>query len=111
MSAVHWKLRRTAEGWEGIIMLAGASDGPMRGNAIAVLGADPADALLKAGVLAKNIASNPIVAAALPPGTAAAVKAVTNIARAVKTGDVQKVLKRYGGPGAKRLAKALRRFW
>ncbi len=69
-------------------------------------GETKADALASAAALAQRLANNPLLAAAMPPGTAAAVAAMSKIATSAAAGKVTKVV----GKGAKRLAKALK-FW
>jgi len=70
-----------------------------------------AGALLKAASVAQMIANNPLMAAVLPPGTGAALKAVSALAKSAAAGKLEKAAKKYGGKGAKRLVKALKKFW
>ena len=73
-------------------------------------GKTPAGATMKAAALAQSIAKNPIFQALAPPGSAAAVKAIGLLARGVKAGNIDKVIKKFAGKGAKRLIKRLK-FW
>jgi len=73
-------------------------------------GRTPAHAAMKAAALAQSMLKNPLFAAVAPPGSAAAVKALGLLARGFQSGDVQKVLKKFSGKGAKRLIKKLK-FW
>lgn len=73
-------------------------------------GRTPAHATMKAAALAQSMMTNPIFQAIAPPGSAAAVKAIGMLARGFQRGDVQSVLKKFTGKGAKRLYKKLK-FW
>jgi len=69
-----------------------------------------AGAVQDAASIASKLASNPILAAMLPPGTAAAVAVTEKLMKAVGLGNLDSVAKNLVGKGAKRLAKKLK-FW
>lgn len=69
-----------------------------------------AGAIMKAASLASSLESNPIFQAIAPPGTLASIKAARMLAKGLKAGSALKVLKKFSGKGAKRLAKKLK-FW
>jgi hypothetical protein len=71
------------------------------------------DALANAAGLAEQIASNPLLRAALPPGSGAAIEATKYLAKAAGAGKLAKKMKNLVGPGAKRVAKTLSKlkFW
>lgn len=85
--------------------------GPGKPLAVASKGKSPSSALAKAAGAAKTIASNPILSAVLPPGTGAAISAVEALAKAAPLGKMKSVARTITGPGAKRLAKALKKLW
>lgn len=72
-------------------------------------GADKADALLKASVLAQRIASDPLVNALLPASALANIRAARMLARAAQAGPapLRRLWSRLRGPGKRRLAAAL----
>lgn len=70
-----------------------------------------AGALAKAASVAQMIAANPLMAAVLPPGTGSALKAVVALSKSAAAGKLRKAAKKYSGKGAKRLIKALKKFW
>jgi len=76
---------------------------------VSAIGASRADALANAALLAERIASDPVMAAILPPGTANAIKAAKGLAAAAIRGP--RTLRRFWGGlrgnGERRLAKAL----
>lgn len=107
---ITWSLRRTApDQWTGTLVLpydprvipGGAA------TAIQAKGADKATALGKAAVLAKQITGNPLVAAILPPGTPAAVEAISALSKSAAVGKLEEAAKNFVGPGIERLGKAL----
>ncbi len=69
-----------------------------------------AGALAKASAFADKIASNPLLAAALPPGTGQAIKVISALSRSAAAGKLEKVSKKLVGKGARRLKKALKKF-
>jgi hypothetical protein len=103
-----WKIRRAADGGFVAIIRFRTGDGPHGIATVSALGAAEGDAIARAAVLANQLASSPIFNAVAPPGTAAAIRAISAIA---KSKDVQRTLSKYAGPGARRLAKAIRKFW
>lgn len=114
---IRWSMRKLPNGeYEGMLTLVPVRDvGPgtiPRGKPIKLKAQSKtkAGALLKASEVANQLVANPILQAAMPPGTGAAVKAVTALAQSAAAGKVGKVLKKLKGPGAKRIAKALK-FW
>lgn len=102
----QWKIKTSNGGgrWNGeITVLAGAY--PI------VLGAEgksPAQALARAAVIADQLTQSPIFAAVAPPGTMAAIAAIKALA---SSKDLRRTLRKFGGPGAQRLARSLRRFF
>jgi len=70
-----------------------------------------AGALAKASSVANALVSNPIVAAALPPGSDKAVKAIDYLANSAAAGKLESAAKAVIGPGAKRLKSALSSFF
>ena len=107
---IRFAVRRTGSGFEGeVILPIGATDaaGFARHRVhVTAKGPTRESALSKAAGVADQIAQNPIVQAALPPGSGAAVSALKYLS---KTG-IDKGMKKIVGAGAKRLAKALK-FW
>lgn len=111
---ISWKLKRTAPNqYQGIVILPLAAipgkraAGPL---AIKATGSSAASALSKAANIADRIASNPIIASVLPPGSSVALKATKYLAKAAKVGKLADAASKVVGPGAKRLLKALK-FW
>ena len=108
MSGVAVRIKRLAPDlWEGTLVV---PTGKYRQVHVKGVGAKKSDAIARAGEMAQAIAKNPVLAAVLPPGSGVAVKAATEIARAVASGKasaVAGVLGTYTGDGAKRLAKWL----
>lgn len=105
--ATTWKIRRVPDGYVAIVRFR-TGDGPSGIASVSALGAGEADALKRAALLAEQISQSPIFAAVAPPGTAAAIKAISAIA---KSPDVKATMRKYVGPGARRLARAIRKFW
>lgn len=71
-------------------------------------GLTPASALGKAAGMAGKLLGNPLVQAAMPPGTGAAVKGIQLAAKIASSKGVKKAMKAVVGPGAKRLFGALK---
>lgn len=71
---------------------------------------DKGSAIANAAGLASQIASNPLVAAALPPGSGAAIKALEIIGKNAPLGKLDDALKKLTGAGAGRIVNALK-FW
>lgn len=127
-AVVRWKLRKTPAGYEGMVILpasltAAAARGQLPGRAaervralhpsmrdkpiaVKATATSAAGALAKAAGIAQKLAGNPLLQAIMPPGTGAAVSTIAKLAKSKAAGKVMKVI----GPGAKRLAKALK-FW
>ena len=109
MPKIKWKLkRRGPDKWVGTIVM--PTMGPGRGLAVSSAAGSKAQALAQAAGIASQIANNPLLQAALPPGTGLAVKAMGKLASSAAAGKAGKVLKKLTGKGAKRLVKALK-FW
>ncbi len=112
MPKIKWKLtRRGPDKWVGLIVLPSSGAGYGRGlNVRGPAATTKAGALAQAAGIANQIANNPLLAAAFPPGTGVAVKAISKLAIAAAKGKAGKILKKLTGKGAKRLVKALK-FW
>lgn len=110
---IKWKIvPRPASkggGWAGVIVL---PTGKLTTKVIAK-GKTDREAMKNAAGLAEQLLDNPILAAALPPGTAQAVKATKLIAKYAKAGKVADALEKLTGKGAKRVKKVLKKlkFW
>jgi len=101
---ITWKVRRAGRGmYTGTITISFGDDGELP-MSVSGDGFHPRQALARAAIGAKSIANNPELLSVLPPGTAAAIMAVENLAKAR---DVGATLARYGGRGAHRLARLL----
>lgn len=105
--ATSWKIRRVPDGYVAIVRFR-TGDGPNGIATVSAIGGGEQDALKRAAILAEQITQSPIFAAVAPPGTRAAIKAISEIA---KSKDVRKAMRKYVGPGARRLARAIRKFW
>ena len=108
---LKWKLVKVPGGWHGYITL------PTGGRGLTVRSLTPkpgkrgkSAAIAEAGDLASAIADNPIISSLLPPGSGAAIKAASKLAKAVNVGKGVDVLKKMTGKGAKKLIKKLK-FW
>jgi len=110
--ALRWKVYKTYYGWRGVLYLPyGTGTQMLKVTSPARKGKKgKAQAIKDAAGIASQIASNPLLQAALPPGTGIAVKAVGKLADAALKGKAGAVLKKLTGAGAKRLAKSLK-FW
>lgn len=119
--SVQWTMEKLPSGsWAGMITLvpSGDAQGAMartvrRGQPIKLVAKSRtrAGALAKASAYAERIANNPILAAALPPGTGKAIKIISVLAKSAAAGKLEKAAKRLTGKGARRLVKALKKFW
>ena len=119
--SVQWTMEKLPSGgWAGMITLIPTSNGQgamartiRRGQPIRMVARSRtrAGALAKASAYAERIANNPILAAALPPGTGQAIKVISVLARSAAAGKLASVAKKLKGKGAKRLIKALKKFW
>jgi len=96
---VQWHLKRAADGWAGIIDI----PLPLAPVRVMTKGRNKQEAIARAAVAAKAIATNPLLQAVMPPGTGAAVMAITALAQS----PTAQTLTKFAGPGAKRLVKAL----
>ena len=107
---IKWKVvPRKGGGWWGIITLpAGLARIPVKAP-----GKTQREALSTAAGLAESLLDSPILRAALPPGTGAAIKATKMLAKFAKKGLLKKGMKLLKGKGAKRIAKSLKKlkFW
>jgi len=129
MSQVRWQVKRTGDGgYEGVVILptslAQLARHPSndlhvtrpsylrRTKPLAVRATSntKAGALAHAAGIAQRIASNPLLQAALPPGSAQAIKAIDYLSKSAAAGKLASASKKIVGKGAKRLAKALK-FW
>jgi hypothetical protein len=70
-----------------------------------------AGALAKAASVAEKLLKNPILSSVMPPGTGAAIKAVSFLSKSAAAGKLEKAAKKYVGKGAKRLFKSLSSLW
>lgn len=103
---VKWTMKKLPDGrWSGTVQLPlNFGMTPVRVKATS---SDGAAAVRKAASLASKVAENPLLAAIMPPGTPNAIKAIDAIA---DKGPA--VLKKFAGPGVKRVKKALSKlFW
>jgi len=130
MSQIRWTTRRTGNGsYEGTIILPTSFSQIVRapGNehvrarrpdllrrtkpiAVTARGPSKAHALAQAASVASRIANNPLLQAALPPGSSQAIKAIDYLSKSAAAGKLASASKKIVGKGAKRLAKALK-FW
>jgi len=119
--SVQWTMEKLPSGnWAGMITLVPDCDGPgalartvRRGRPIKLVAKSrtKAGALAKASAYAAKIAANPILAAALPPGTGKALKVIAILSKSAAAGKLERAAKKLTGKGAKRLVKALKKFW
>ena len=107
---IKWNIRpRKGGGFNGTIVLpAGKAIIP-----VTAPGKTQAMALKNASGLAKSLLDSPILKAALPPGSGAAIEAVKLISKYAGKGMLKKGMKLLTGKGAKRIGKALKKlkFW
>jgi hypothetical protein len=106
---INFSVKRSGDGlWTGQVVLPVGPPGATRGQSVAVTAksGDKSSALAKAAGLAEQIALNPIVQAALPPGAGAAVQALKMLGQSGAAEGMKKLV----GEGAKRIASALK-FW
>lgn len=107
---IKWDVRPRREGgfWGTIYLPAGQGIVPVR-----VPGGTQASALKNASGLAASLLDNPILKAALPPGSGAAIEAVKMVSKYARGGALKAGLNLLKGPGAKRVGKALKKlkFW
>lgn len=121
---IRFECRRQGNQWEGTIelplsamravpgMAPGGAPMLMPGGRtqhrikVQAKGATKGAALNRAAGIAESLLDNPILQAALPPGSGAAISAVKMLAKS----GIAKGLKNLTGKGAKRIASALK-FW
>lgn len=95
---VTWSFKPSPKGgWEGIVEI----PFPAAPVKVSTRARTKQDAINRAATAAKQIVSNPLLAAVLPPGSGVAVEAITKLA------TDPSAITRFAGPGAKRLVKAL----
>lgn len=127
---INWKLRKTADGYEGMIVLPvslasiTAARQRMPGAppldltkkkmlmaqrmpvAVKAASSDPAGAVEKAVSAAESVLNNPLVQAALPPQAAAGIQAAKTALKIAQSGAVQDAGAAVKS-GAKKLASAI----
>lgn len=103
MPEMKFRVERTANGWDGTVVLPFAVPQPGGGTGVAVTAAGPTkkEALLKAAGIAERVMANPVLSALLPPQAALALKA----ARVIAKSGLAKAALKYSGPAMSRLAK------
>lgn len=119
--SVQWTMEPLPSGgWAGMITLVPISNGRgamartiRRGRPIKLVAKSrtKAGALAKASAFAEQIAANPLLASVLPPGTGQALKVISVLSKSAAAGKLEKASKRLVGKGAKRLKRALKKFW
>ncbi len=119
--SVQWTMQKLPTGnWAGMITMVPDCNGQgdvaravRQGMPIKLVAKSrtKAGALAKASAYAEQIANNPILAAALPPGTGKALKIISVLSKSAAAGKLEKAAKKLTGKGAKRLVKALKKFW
>jgi len=135
MNTITWKLRKVSDGYEGMIVLPGATWGQVANAAAAqqLPGAqsfaskltaaraatplavksgpqpDAASAIDTAASLAQTVLDNPLVRDLLPPGTNTAISVAKGVANAIKSGAGSDAINALSS-GAKSLAQSLK-FW
>lgn len=97
-------------GWGSIKRAAKRAYRKTKKLAVKAVSGSMAKALFKAATTASELANNPVLAAMLPPGTPKALAGAIKLANAAKRGNLSQALKRFKGPGARRLAKALSKY-
>jgi len=118
---IRWTMEQLPSGvWAGMVTLVPSYDaeGAMaqtfrQGQPVKLVArsATKAGALAKASAFASKLAENPIIAAALPPGSSQAIKAISYLSRSAAAGKLESAAKKLKGKGAKRLYKALKKYW
>lgn len=76
---------------------------------VGAVGGSPAEAVHRAALVAQQIASNPVLAAVLPPGTGVALGKIVSLSGAIRAGRGRQMLAQMAGPGARRLFHSLTR--
>ena len=114
---IHWKMTKLPQGgYEGMITLVpqrAVPGGFLPGKKIKLVarGRSKASALAKASSVAQTLLKNPILADALPPQAATAIKAITFLSKNSAAGKLKSAATKVVGKGAKRLFSALKSFW
>lgn len=107
---VKWSMKPSGTGWQGVVEIPVNPARVTGGGVIKAKahGKTKAEALSKAGVIADQIVSNPVVAALLPPQATVAVKAIKAISKGAAVGKLKEVASSFTGPAVKRLSSALK---
>ena len=119
---IHWAARQLPTGeWEGMIAFAPQQALSIPGKPGAFKAGKPiklkakakdkASALASAASVAKQVANNPYLSAVLPPGTGAAITAVSYLAKSAAAGKLEDAAKKVVGKGAERLKSALSKLF
>lgn len=95
------RVRRVGDAWSASL------DVPIDGalTRVEMLGDDRVDAVRRAARVASAIAQDPIVQALMPPQARVAIQAAQVLAAAAKAGKLDEAIKKFRGPGVKRLLK------
>lgn len=102
---VHVRLQRIGPNQFRSVITLRMPDGKRQRQAHTANG--PAKALAGAALLAHRVASNPLLASVMPPGTGAAIKATAMLAKAAQSGKLGSVINHLKGDGARRIASKL----
>lgn len=102
-TTIRFRLRSEGDGWWSCEL---EMPGPVPGLAATGKAQDKRDAVRKAAALAKSALKNPALRAVLPPGTEAAVDAISVVARSPEAAAAVKAAKSIG-KGLKSLASKL----
>lgn len=105
-AAIRWAWREDAVGG-GYVGQVELYDGALTATAP---GDSKGQAIARAAQLAENMLENPILAALVPPQAKLALAVAKKLGVAQHAGKLASVTSKIVGPGAKRLAKALK-FW
>ena len=113
---IKWAMKKLPDGsFEGmVVMVPAANAGPWSKSKPIKLVAKSktaAGALAKASSVAKMISKNPLLSAALPPGSGVALKAISYLSKSAAAGKLSSAAKKVTGKGAKRLYSALKSLW
>lgn len=106
MSGTRFSFRRRPGGFDAHLTgTVGATGAPIK--LATASGKTKAQAIAEAADIAIRIASNPAMAAMLPPGTLAALLVARKLGQSALAGKARRYLKTIGGPGGNRLRRAL----
>lgn len=114
---IRWSLKKLPTGdYAGMITLVPTKalpSGHPAGKPIRLVARSKtkAGALAKAASVAQTLLNNKLLSSVLPPGSAAAINAITYLSKSAAAGKLEKAAKKYIGKGAKRLYKALSSFF